>query len=298
MSELILKPGLLWEMVKERTEQAKRSQALQSIPTEWQLVEDQGISFLVRVLSALARKEKARKQQTQQAKKGQPVNPFLPCERALFVTDISETHFCLLNKFNVVDHHLLIITKAFEPQENWLNLQDFQAILTSLQEVEGLAFYNGGKNAGASQPHKHLQLVPFPLIPLGQNLPIEPLLNKATFPHVSAFPFQHAFTRFNASLSPEMLLNTYQHLLESVGLWHPKIEEKQQTNAYNLLLTRDWMLIIPRSQEQFMSIPVNSLGFAGTFFVKNEEQLNRLTEYRPFEILKNVGYPKKTGNSV
>ena len=29
-----------------------------------------------------------------------------------------------------------------------------------LAEVEGLAFFNGGTVAGASQPHKHLQVVP------------------------------------------------------------------------------------------------------------------------------------------
>ena len=39
----------------------------------------------------------------------------------LFVADISPTHVCILNKFNVVDYHLLIITRAFESQENLLS---------------------------------------------------------------------------------------------------------------------------------------------------------------------------------
>ena len=40
---------------------------------------------------------------------------------------------------------------------------DFDALARGLAAIDGLAFYNGGTVAGASQPHKHLQLVPVPL---------------------------------------------------------------------------------------------------------------------------------------
>ncbi|NIO40609.1 MAG: phosphorylase, partial [Burkholderiales bacterium] len=39
------------------------------------------------------------------------MNPFLPYGKDLFVSDISETHLALLNKFNVIDYHLLIVTR-------------------------------------------------------------------------------------------------------------------------------------------------------------------------------------------
>ncbi|NEO26895.1 MAG: phosphorylase [Kamptonema sp. SIO4C4] len=290
MPELWLEAGTLWDKVKETTEQATRSHALQSIPTDWEIVEDGDVPFLVRVLSSIARKEKAKKQQEKSPK---PKNPFLPYEKDLFVTDISPTHLCLLNKFNVVAHHLLVVTRDFEEQENWLNLADFQAMTACLQEIEGLAFYNGGKNAGASQPHKHLQLVPFPLTPHNATIPLEPLLkdtDNTTIPHL---PFRHAFTTFPSPPSPETYLDYYQHLLQEVGLLNHEASPTQQTNAYNLLATRNWMLLIPRVQDQFASIPVNSLGFAGTFFVKNEEQLAQLKDYRPFTILKNVAQSER-----
>ncbi|MDB9312744.1 DUF4922 domain-containing protein [Spirulina sp. CS-785/01] len=285
MPELWLEAGTLWDKLKETTEQATRSQALHSIPTDWEVVEDGDIPFLVRILSSLARKEKAKQQQE---KSKTPKNPFLPYEEDLFVTDISSTHLCLLNKFNVVAHHLLIVTREFEEQENWLNLADFQAMAACLQEIDGLAFYNAGKNAGASQPHKHLQLVPFPLTPHGATIPLETLLQDTYDTTIPQFPFRHAFKAFPSPPSPETYLAAYQQLLQAVGLLHDNTSPIKQTDAYNLLATRNWMLLVPRIQEQFGPIQVNSLGFAGTFFVKNEQQLAQLKEYRPFTILKNV----------
>ena len=80
----------------------------------------------------------------------------------MFVADISPTHVCLLNKFNVIDHHLLVVTRAFEEQDAAINAADFAALWVCMAEVDGLAFYNGGKLAGASQRHKHLQIAPLP----------------------------------------------------------------------------------------------------------------------------------------
>ena len=148
--------GSLWQKLRAQTQHGLNTGALQSIETEAEYIEDGGIRFLVRVLANLSRKEKARKQQG----KTKPANPFLPYEQDLYVTDISQTHLCLLNKFNVVNHHFLIVTRAYEPQENWLTLADFEALGRCLGEVDGLGFFNGGKVAGASQPHKHLQVVP------------------------------------------------------------------------------------------------------------------------------------------
>ena len=49
----------------------------------------------------------ARERARQQQGKTAPANPFLPYEEDLYVCDLSPTHVCLLNKFNVVDHHFL-----------------------------------------------------------------------------------------------------------------------------------------------------------------------------------------------
>lgn len=295
---LTLEPGTLWVKVTERTQQALECGALQSIPTDSQFVEDGGIRFLVRSLSNLARKDKAKQQQEKQrAKTAKPVNPFLPYDEDLFVADISETHVCLLNKFNVVDYHLLLVTREFESQENWLNLQDFAAMWRCLDEFEGLAFYNGGTLAGASQPHKHLQLVPIPLTGEGPKIPIETAIASATFSDgvgtSSQLPFHHAIARFDrqSADSPlqaaESALQLYNRLLRAVG-WEPQTPDNRQSGAYNLLATRHWMLLVPRSQECFEAISVNALGFAGSLFVRNQAQMQHLTQIGPMRVLQQV----------
>jgi sulfate adenylyltransferase (ADP) / ATP adenylyltransferase len=289
-------PGTLWEQIVKRSQQALAAGALLSMPTVHEVVEQDGVAFWVRMLTNLVRKDEAKQaQDTVKAKSGQVVNPFLPYEAELFVADISATHVCLLNKFNVVDHHILMITRAFEAQEAWLTEADFAAMWYCLAEFEGLVFYNGGKLAGASQPHKHLQMIP------GQpdQLPIAPLFPAAQFTGVvgtiPGLPFVHAFTQFDPTWVHDptvarATLTRYQLLLKQVGLQMDG-SASQQTGAYNLLATRTWMLIVPRSQEAFAAIPVNSLGFGGTLLVRDHAQMQCLKSYGPMTILRRVAIP-------
>ncbi|MEH1782908.1 MAG: phosphorylase [Nostoc sp.] len=291
--KILLQPGTLWTSVKKQTEHALQCGALLSIPTEFEFVEQDNVRFLVRILSNLNRKKAAdEKQKKQSVKSGQEFNPFLPYEEDLFVADISDTHLCILNKFNVVDYHQLIITRSFEEQESLLTLEDFAAMWVCLADFDGLVFYNSGKTAGASQRHKHLQLVPLPLAPEGPQMPIEPLLKSAQFQNLNTtspkLPFAHAFAPLNSNwvqlpfTGAQETLEVYRALRQAVGL------DAKQSGAYNLLVTREWMLIVPRSQEHFQSISVNSLGFAGALLVRNAAEMEILKAQGPMTILKNV----------
>ena len=263
----LLKPDALWPSLLEQTTHARSCGAIQSIPTTSEVIEQSGIAFQVRVVSSLAKK--------QETKTAQPdANPFLPYDPDLFVAEISTTHVALLNKFNLADHHLLIVTRAFEPQEALLTLNDCTALLICLTEIDGLGFYNAGPAAGASQPHKHLQLIPF-VDSSEPQLPIEPLLRfvrmTGTTGMVPGLPFLHAYAPMDpAWFDPRKdgaasLLACYHSLLRAVGL---SVEARPSGHAtsvpYNLLATRRWLLLVPRSQEYFEGISINALGFAGT----------------------------------
>jgi sulfate adenylyltransferase (ADP) / ATP adenylyltransferase len=289
-------PGTLWERIVDRTQQALAAGALLSMPTVHEVIEQDGVVFWVRMLTNLVRKEAA-----QQRQDGQRMNPFLPYEPELFVADISATHVCLLNKFNVVDHHILLITRAFAAQESWLTEADFAAMWRCLAEFDGLVFYNGGKLAGASQPHKHLQMIPGD----PQEWPIAALFPTAQFVGaigtIPGLPFVHALTQFdptwvNDPAAATATLARYQLLLNQVGL-SMNGSEPQQTGAYNLLATRHWLLLVPRSQEAFAGIPVNALGFGGTLLVRDESQMQRLKSYGPMTILHNVGKARNRGSA-
>lgn len=292
-----LAPLNLWSLTQQKTLHALKCGALQSIQTDYEFVEQNGVRFLVRILANLARKEKATKKQQQLKIKGKEFNPFLPYETDLFVCNLSPTHLCLLNKFNVVDHHILIVTRAFEPQDELLNFNDFWALWMGLREIDGLAFYNGGKTAGASQRHKHLQLIPMPLAPEGRPIPMEAILGNSDAPDtLLGLPFQNGFARLSLSSSDSpqdaahTLLTCYQRLLAQIENAQ-RLKRDRKPIPYNLLVTRRWMLLVPRIQEKAHSISINALGFAGSLFVKDQPQLDLLKNKGPMTLLQSVGCP-------
>ena len=297
---LRLKPGTLWGAILRQTKHAMRRGALQPIETDEEFIEDGGMHFVVRVVSSLARKDKERKKREQKAKRDKKdSNPFLPYDQDLFVAEISDTHLALLNRFNVIDHHLLIVTRDFEDQETLLTLSDFEALWICMAEFEALGFYNGGAASGASQRHKHLQMVPLPLASTGPAIPIEALLESAkfskSFGSIPGLPFVHAFTLLDPALADRPLVaaqaahERYQVMLGAAGLHGMNINgETRQSAPYNLLITRKWMLLVPRSKEFFDSISVNALGFAGSLFVRNPEKMQTVRNHGPMTLLRSV----------
>jgi ATP adenylyltransferase len=298
-----IQKGTLWQQVVRVTENALQTGALIPVSTEYEFIEDSGIRFFVRILSALQRKDEAREQQEEESSKsGKQINPFLPYEKDLFVSHISETHAAILNKFNVLEHHLLIVTRHFEDQETLLTPGDFRALWACMTEYDGLGFYNGGEAAGASQRHKHLQMVPLPIAPEGPQVPVAPLFSDAVFEGsfgtVPAFPFLHVFTRFDPDIvkSPSdaaaRSFDLYSEMLRRAGMTSPgKKGLQRQSGPYCLLVTRKWMLLVPRSREFFDSISINSLGFAGALLVRNKEQMEMLKKCGPMTVLQKVALP-------
>ena len=292
-----LQPGTLWPSLLQQTAHARDRNVILTIATMPAVIEQSGVVFQVRIMMALAMKATATAAQSN-------ADPFLPYDPNLFVAEISPTHVALLNKFNVVDHHLLLVTRAFEDQEMPLTREDCAALLIGLAEIDGLAFYNAGRAAGASQRHKHLQLIPLSAFPEAQ-LPIEPLLRSVQMAGatgtVPGLPFVHAYAPMDPAWFDQRkdgapsLLTCYQSLLRAVGmsvgvgLNHPA-----PLRPYNLLATRQWVMLVPRSQEFFEGISINARGFAGALLVKNAAELDLLRSHGPMTALQSVVVPLKS----
>ncbi|KEQ14652.1 hypothetical protein GZ77_10070 [Endozoicomonas montiporae] len=132
---------------------ALKNGSLQSLSTELITLSDR-VPFEVRKLSSL------RKKPSLQMAKASGRNPFLPYEQELYIChvapdnvapdSVASDHVILLNKFNVIDDHLLVVTTDFEAQETVLAEKEFQSILTVMGAFPMLAFYNSGAEAGAS----------------------------------------------------------------------------------------------------------------------------------------------------
>lgn len=270
-------PGPLWALARARTAQARAGGAMEPIATTSRVVEEAGARFVVRVVDSVARKDAARPRVAAAA-----FDPFLPHDEALFVADVSATHLCLLNKFPVLDDHLLLVTRGFVDQEALLDLADFEALWACLPAGDGgdaLGFYNGGEVAGASQRHKHLQVVGLPLDPAVPGVPIAPLLDRA-------LPFAHALARLDGA-GPGDALEAYSAALGRLGVAAPG--DALQRGPYNLLVTRRWLLVVPRAAERFAGISVNALGFAGALLVRTPAELDLVVRTGVLEVLRAVG---------
>jgi ATP adenylyltransferase len=250
--------------VRRTTARALAAGALQRIETDARTIEDGGVEFVVR--RALNRKPR------DSAAKKDRGDPFASPEPDLFVADLSPTHFALLNKYNVLDHALLVVTREAIDQDAPLDLADFEALAACTAGAPVLGFYNGGAAAGASQRHKHLQVVRLPLSPKG-DLPIEK--------RVEHLPFRSAFARLAPNPSARELHDRYVALAR---------EARCANGPYNLLVAREWMLVVPRSRASFGGIAVNSLAFAGALFVRDDAELETLRRIGPMAVLQGVSY--------
>lgn len=250
-----------WPRVREQTTKALASGALEPWATDVTALDDGGGRFEVRVMASLEKKARA---------PATPGDPFAwPWTGDLVVGDVSATHGCLLNKFPVFEHHALLVTRAYEPQHAWLTAADGEALRVGLDAGgDALGFYNGGSGAGASQPHKHLQVVPL-------RASLEPLIR------AGALPVQHALV--DTPKDGEALATTVARLLRELGV--------APGAPWNLVVTRDWLLVVPRGAESFEGVSVNALGFAGSLLAKTPAQLERLRSVGPMTVLRAVGRP-------
>ena len=218
----LVQPSDLVSRVAERFVASGASGARLELESREEIVVDGGISFVVRVLAPrfglAAHQAKAVSQSDRGGSAGAARSPFLPpYDPLLLVGAITPTHVCLLNKYNIVDRHLLIVTREYEDQESALTAHDLAAARLCLGAIDGLVFYNSAPAAGASQSHKHLQLVPFPLGPDGERFPLDRALAPAlaaALDRVGELGYRHRI----AALGSEPDLDLYRRLIASCDL--------------------------------------------------------------------------------
>jgi len=274
------------------TARARARGALESIPTRVERVRDGGVEFVVRVIERLAEKPRDPGSRRDEAARG---NPFLPYDPEMHVAEVAPSHVCLLNKYNVVDGHLLVVTRAFVHQERPLGGDDFAALASCLAALDGLGFYNAGPAAGASQPHRHLQLVPRAIAPGLDDLPVAPLVERACASgatRVEAFPFRHGLAALDPEAGPmaaaRAMHAAYRTLLEATQVRVRARAGEPRTDPYNLLVTRAWMLLVPRTHEHFEGVSVNALAFAGALLAPGRDERDRLLQRGPMAVLAGV----------
>ena len=89
------------------------------------------------------------------------------------------------------------------------------------------------------------------------------------------------------SPSGEALAETFREL--RAAFQHTGEDSKRV--PYNVILTDKFMMVVPRSQESWGPVSVNSMGFAGSLFVRSQAELDYIRKEGAMAVLSKVGLP-------
>ena len=220
---------------------------------------------------------------------GPKPNPFLPWDHRLEVDRIGDSHVVILNKYPVQTSHMLLITQDWQPQTGWLSMEDWQSLARIDATTTGLWFFNSGPAAGASQPHRHLQLLPRAA---GERICARDgwfrrCAQDATTSVQDPLLRSSRVTAISSTLTGETLQDLYLALAQDLGLGHPSTDDCPR-GAYNLLLSREWMAIVRRRREGIRGFSVNALGFAGSLLSTEASDRQWIQDSGPEALLQAV----------
>ncbi len=220
---------------------------------------------------------------------GPKPNPFLPWDPPLEVGRLGHSHVLILNKYPVQPAHLLLITQQWQPQGGWLSKADWHAVAHVAADTGGLWFFNSSPTAGASQPHRHLQLLPREE---GEaSCPLAPLLESQLNDPQQLWPWRYALSaRWDARGGKDLDLLYRKHAL-LLELGDPEGPEDPQ-HPYNLLFDDRWFLTVRRVKEHCAGFSINGLGFAGFLLCTAHSDLGWLRAHGPWALLKEVAAPQ------
>ncbi|KHN97093.1 5',5'''-P-1,P-4-tetraphosphate phosphorylase 2 [Metarhizium album ARSEF 1941] len=192
-----------------------------------------------------------------------PPDPFANPPPALYIADVGPRHYLVLNKFAVVPEHFILATKEFQPQSELLEAADLEATLACVEafgttthepgreedeDEDGLfAFFNSGEHSGASQPHRHIQLLP--TARMRDGLPAPSASSWAVLAdgeHLGRMPFAAFWAPVTPGMSGADLHGAYLRLhrqaCEAVGAAAAAAAPPSRI-SYNMAMTAAWLAV-------------------------------------------------------
>ena len=251
----------------------------------------------------------------------------------MLIASLPPDHNLVLNKFAIVPEHFILTTKEFAEQTDLLGEGDLLATMAVIrsysdcnhpvhgdgegqvcckegqaQEQEqaqaqgqeqqkekgGLfAFFNSGDASGASQPHRHIQLLPIERMRDGLSDDTntnarrewEVLANRLVDEQVQEkLPFRVFVEEIHEAMDGKQLrevyLQLYRKACESAGL-SGGADRGQARVSYNLAMTSTVMVVMPRvaeggtvtdGDEEVGRLALNGTVLAGTALVKTQRE--------------------------
>jgi ATP adenylyltransferase len=210
-------------------------------------------------------------------------------------SDLGPEHYLVLNKFAVVPEHFILATRAFKPQTHVLEEDDLAATRACIDGYGGalFAFFNCGEHSGASQPHRHIQLLPVEAMREGlpEDSSWDVLANRLLTDKAPFVTFAEAITAdMSSGQLHEAYVRLYQKACRAVALYKKDglVDDAPATGetkiSYNMAMTSTALVVCPRLSEgspiptetSTGSVALNGTVLAGTALVKSEAEWEAL----------------------
>jgi ATP adenylyltransferase len=184
----------------------------------------------------------------------------------------------------------MLCTVSFELQTTPLPPADIAAVYAVLREWEVFGerlygFFNSGAMSGASQPHRHIQF--FPIANERGKLPYDDVPEGGEVWIHPQMPFKSFCIRFSEAPGVQQVVSAYETLL---GRCHELLGEGC---SYNMGITRDWIVLIPRVSDDGgrEGVGINGTVLAGEVMVKKQEDWDFFLGGGLESVLRGIGLP-------
>ena len=210
---------------------------------------------------------------------------------SLHIASILPSHDLILNAYPALrPSYLLLTTSPAHNQRSPLDRSDIHAAWTALDRLESgsdgqeyMMIYNCGQEAGCSRSHKHMQLFARPL-------------DFALFPdrstdEISKVPYVYDLIRLSPSSSnADIMACICRAYLSCLQRARAVLDVREGEHVpHNVVLVRDWMLVIPRRKARVGGVSANAAGMLGLVWVREEEELAEWRRRGACRVLRELG---------
>ncbi|RDL41005.1 uncharacterized protein BP5553_00984 [Venustampulla echinocandica] len=206
---------------------------------------------------------------------------------------INGTHILALNIYPVFrPQYLLLTCDSYRLQDEPLDLHDIKAVWEFLNVTTETyyAMYNCAEQSGCSRKHKHMQILPKPeaINPDAEAFRFFPDVRDRQI-QVPYVYFLHYFypLRKGQPMDSEAVFATYSNLLRQYRTMLGIAEHA--TCAHNVLLTKEWIIVIPRRKGNYKGIMANATAMMGQPTVSSQELFKIWTDEGPVKCLGEFG---------
>jgi ATP adenylyltransferase len=190
---------------------------------------------------------------------------------------------------------MLLTNDGHRRQHEALDSDDLSAawsLLSAATIEDYVVFFNGGRDAGCSRMHKHLQLIPLPSSTFASSLDF--VEGELPEPEVT---FKWFYYRLSATpqTTPESLTEVYTTLLQKATDSFPQKPNGPSGGVcpHNFLLTKRWMLVIPRREWGISrEAGVNAVGMIGVMPCSTRAEMESWIKKGVGEALAEVAVPR------